>query len=77
MDEQPRLGFRRWLAWQLQRLSARIYDDEVDMDVVVKDADGSELAKIGVLGDTYGKGVVTLLPQSGVSIHLLVDGEEI
>jgi hypothetical protein len=50
-------SFRHWVAWQLQKLSARIFDDEYFQRLRVYDPDGSLIVEWGATANVWGGGV--------------------
>jgi hypothetical protein len=53
----PRFGNRRWIAWKLVQLAARIYDAEFYERIVIRDSDGDDVLEFTVTSDLYGCGV--------------------
>ncbi|QDM57969.1 hypothetical protein SEA_NIHILNOMEN_154 [Mycobacterium phage NihilNomen] len=52
----PRIGSRRWIAWKLVQLAARIYDAEYYERLLIASGD-EELLEIFIIGDLYGCGI--------------------
>lgn len=55
----PRIGNRRWIAWKLVQLAARIYDAEYYQRIYINGPDGKQVFEAGIIGDLYGAGVFT------------------
>ncbi|AEJ92201.1 hypothetical protein LITTLEE_154 [Mycobacterium phage LittleE] len=53
----PRIGSRRWIAWKLVQLAARIHYAEYCERIYVTDPAGQEVVEVVVIGDPYGCGI--------------------
>jgi hypothetical protein len=51
------MKIRRWIAWKMVCVAARIHDAEYYERLTVKTHDGLLIAEWGVVGDEYGSGV--------------------
>lgn len=70
------MSIRRWIAWRLVQLAARIHDTEVREYVLLCDDDGAVVASVGVVGDGYGCGIVygpKHLPSPVTSVRFTFD----
>src|SRR5690606_19887839 len=59
------LGVRRWIAWKLVRLAARIYDPEHYERVWVEDPHGRTVFEAVIVADVYGCGLSSVLGREG------------
>jgi len=48
---------RRWIAWKLVQLAARIYDAEYHERITIRDYEGNPVIEWHVVSDLYGCGV--------------------
>ncbi len=56
----PRFPNRRWIAWKLVQLAARIFDAEYYERILIKDAEGRLVYEAIIVGDLYGNGVSSI-----------------
>lgn len=63
-----RMGFRKWLAWMLQRLAAKVYYAEWEETITLRPPSGADMT-IHVTGDEYGCGI-------GSTSGIFWDGKE-
>ncbi|AEJ94057.1 hypothetical protein SEA_ERICMILLARD_146 [Mycobacterium phage EricMillard] len=66
----PHIGSRRWIAWKLVQLAARIYDAEYYERIHVTDALGREIFEAVIVGDSYGCGISSATAPAGRSARL-------
>jgi len=50
--------FRKWMAWKLQQLAARVYYAEWEESITIRTPSGQELV-INVIGDDYACGIAS------------------
>jgi hypothetical protein len=69
------MKIRKWVAWKLVQLAAKLYDAEHEEFISITELGGTEVARIWVTGDEYGSGVTggpTTIP--GYKIVYGIDG---
>lgn len=53
------MGVRRWVAWKLVQVAAKIYDTETHERITVWDSLGGLIGTWTVTGDAYGCGITS------------------
>lgn len=65
----PRVGSRRWIAWMLVRLAAKLDYTEHEQSIVLTTPADEEVARFNVIADAYGCGIVSGPNQLGMGFH--------
>lgn len=55
-SDPPRPFSRRWIAWKLVQLAARLYDDEYAERIVIA-SDNGDVGEFLIVSSVYGRGV--------------------
>lgn len=59
MNNMPKVGSRRWIAWKLVQLAAKLYDAEYTEHIMIHPSVGKSL-DITIIGDSYGCGISSI-----------------